>query len=231
MDYRECVCLDDRVGKCFHQWCGDTVVEWCRWWHYSRYTQWHNTVSNGRCEFPPSTLGLSGWASGEIKKGNGHLHWSLFLLWQHSGVCSFIPRDGFTTSRQSTFGRNITQWLEENWLWRVCHTVGLSWTEKVTLIHRRVDQWCMIFSQRRLGRSLTQRESKLGIMTCYQSVSGLTGTGSSRWSGSPVPDLAGEVFHRLEPTGSPVWTGYVGRNELPVSHCWLSFLDSLTIVS
>ena len=42
----------------------------------------------------------------------------------------------------------------------------------------------------------------------YRSVSGLTGTGSSRWSGSPVPALAGEVVHRLDPTGSPVWTGY-----------------------
>jgi hypothetical protein len=28
-----------------------------------------------------------------------------------------------------------------------------------------------------------------------------TGTGSSRWSGSPVPDLAGEVAHRLLGTG------------------------------
>ena len=63
-----------------------------------------------------------------------------------------------------------------------------------------------------------------------RSVSGLTGTASSRWSGSPVPVLAGEVVHRLEPTGSPVWTGYAGRNELPGSHCGLSFLASLTIV-
>jgi hypothetical protein len=43
--------------------------------------------------------------------------------------------------------------------------------------------------------------------TCYRSVSGLTGTGSSRWSGSQVPALPGEVVHRSEPTGSPVWTG------------------------
>ena len=47
---------------------------------------------------------------------------------------------------------------------------------------------------------------------------------------SPVPDLAREVVHRLEPTGSPVWAGYPGRNVLPVSHCWLSFFVSLTIV-
>ncbi len=66
--------------------------------------------------------------------------------------------------------------------------------------------------------------------SCYRSVSGLTGTGSSRWSGSPVSALAGEVVHRLDPTGSPVWTGYPGRNELPGSHGWLSFLTSLTIV-
>jgi hypothetical protein len=57
----------------------------------------------------------------------------------------------------------------------------------------------------------------------YRSVSGLTGTGSTRWSGS-------QVVHRLEPTESPVWTGYPGRNELPGSHCWLSFLTSRTIV-
>ncbi len=53
----------------------------------------------------------------------------------------------------------------------------------------------------------------------YRSVSGLTGTGSIRWSGSPVPTLTGEVVHRVEPTGSPVWTGYPGRNEFPGSHC------------
>ncbi len=42
------------------------------------------------------------------------------------------------------------------------------------------------------------------IKTCYQCVSGLTGTGSSRWSDSPVLVLAGEVVHRSEPTGSTV---------------------------
>ncbi len=30
MDYRGCVCLDDRVGKCFHEYNSDTVTEWCR---------------------------------------------------------------------------------------------------------------------------------------------------------------------------------------------------------
>ena len=73
-------------------------------------------------------------------------------------------------------------------------------------------------------------DDHISTKACYRSVSGLTGTGSSRWSGSPVPDLVGEVVHRLDPTGSPVWTGYPGRNELPGSHCWLSFLASLTIV-
>ena len=46
----------------------------------------------------------------------------------------------------------------------------------------------------------------------------------------PFPALAGEAVYRLEPTGSPVWTGYPSRNELPGSHCGLSFLASLTIV-
>jgi hypothetical protein len=69
-----------------------------------------------------------------------------------------------------------------------------------------------------------------GGKVSYRSVSSLTGTGSSRWSGSPVPALAGEVVHQLESTESPVWTGYPGRNELPGSHCWVSFLASLTIV-
>ncbi len=64
----------------------------------------------------------------------------------------------------------------------------------------------------------------------YRSVSSLTGTVSSRWSGSPVPVPFGEVLHRLDPTGSPVWTGYPGRNEIPGSHCWFSVLVSLTIV-
>ncbi len=49
--------------------------------------------------------------------------------------------------------------------------------------------------------------------SCYRSVSGLTGTGSSRWSGSLVPVLAGEVVHRSEPTGSPVWTGSPWRQQ------------------
>ena len=55
----------------------------------------------------------------------------------------------------------------------------------------------------------TWRQSwQLRDKASYRSVSGLTGTGSSRWSGSPVPALAGEVVIRSEPTGSPVWTGY-----------------------
>ena len=41
-----------------------------------------------------------------------------------------------------------------------------------------------------------------GTKTCYRSVFGLTGAGSSRWSGPPA------LGHR-----SPVRTGYVGRNE------------------
>ncbi len=59
---------------------------------------------------------------------------------------------------------------------------------------------------------------------------GLTGAGSSRWSGSPVPVLAGGVTHRLLDTGHRLETGHADRNELPVSHCSLSFLVSLTIV-
>ncbi len=47
----------------------------------------------------------------------------------------------------------------------------------------------------------------------------LTGTGSSRWSGSPVWTDRITGLNRI-----------TGRNEVPVSHCWLSFLASLTIV-
>jgi hypothetical protein len=54
----------------------------------------------------------------------------------------------------------------------------------------------------------SQGDPDLPDKESYRSVSGLTGTGSSRWSDSPVPALAGEAVHRLEPTGSPVWTGY-----------------------
>jgi hypothetical protein len=51
------------------------------------------------------------------------------------------------------------------------------------------------------------------IKACYRSVSGLTGTGSSRWTTSPArTDMTVEMSSQCQ------------------SHCWLSFLDSLTIV-
>ncbi len=31
MDYRECVCMTDRVGTCFQHDSWDTSTEWCRW--------------------------------------------------------------------------------------------------------------------------------------------------------------------------------------------------------
>jgi hypothetical protein len=63
-------------------------------------------------------------------------------------------------------------------------------------------------------------------------------------SQSPVPALAGEVAHRYRTgtsssrwSGSSVWTDRITGlnrisdiNELPVSHCWLRVLVSLTIV-
>ena len=67
-------------GKCFHQWCYDTVPEWCRWWHYhpeSWYTQRHNTVSNGLCESQVTFL----W---------GTRHGCCFVWWQEGLRCVFL---------------------------------------------------------------------------------------------------------------------------------------------
>jgi hypothetical protein len=43
--------------------------------------------------------------------------------------------------------------------------------------------------------------SLLHTKTCYRSIFGLTGPGSTRWSGSRVPVLPGEVVHLLWDTG------------------------------